>query len=150
MDFKEKIFVNKRLDDLETKLVKSFLDKVDIQSYLEDYYIYVYLHDDSFLEIYSVENKHIHEISKEFNITNKMSMEYLKDKTEIEQELNEIFYWNGINNIKKYVPVVSDDDNIIEYADFNVYAENIADAIRILNDFDFYEYIYINDVDEEI
>ncbi|MEN8879388.1 MAG: hypothetical protein ABF311_04380, partial [Polaribacter sp.] len=62
----------------------------------------------------------------------------------------EIFYWNGINNIKKYVPVLSDDDNRIEYADFNVYAEGIADAIRILNDFDFYEYIYINDVDEEI
>ncbi|MEN8835773.1 MAG: hypothetical protein ABF265_07085 [Polaribacter sp.] len=149
MNFKEKIFVNKRLDDLETKLVKSFLEKIDIQSYLEDYFVYIYLHEDSFLEIYSVENKHIQEISKEFNITNKMSMEYLKDKTEIEQELNEIFYWNGINNIKKYVPVLSD-DNRIEYADFNVYAEGIADAIRILNDFDFYEYIYINDVDEEI
>lgn len=150
MNFKEKIFVNKRLDDLETKLVKSFLEKIDIQSYLEDYFVYIYLHEDSFLEIYSVENKHIQEISKEFNITNKMSMEYLKDKTEIEQELNEILYWNGINNMKKYVPVISDDDNIIEYADFNVYAEGIADAIRILNDFDFYEYIYINDVDEEI
>lgn len=150
MNFKEKIFVNKRLDDLETKLVKSFLEKIDIQSYLKDYFVYIYLHEDSFLEIYSVENKHIQEISKEFNITNKMSMEYLKDKTEIEQELNEIFYWNGINNMKKYVPVLSDDDNIIEYADFNVYAEGIADAIRILNDLDFYEYIYINDVDEEI
>ena len=150
MDFRNKIFVNRELTDEEVDLVKSTLESIDLESYLENSFIYVCLYDNGAIEISSVKDDYIYVISKEFNITYKMAIQYLKYKAEIEQELNKVLYWNGINNIKKYVPVVFDDGKNIEYADFNVYSEGVIEAVKTLNDMFFDNYMYLEDVDEEI
>ena len=134
MDFKKKIFVNRELSDAEVLFVKSTLKNMDLESYLQDCFIYVCLYENGVLEISSVKDDYIYLVSKEFNISNKMAMQYLKNRTEIEQELNKVLYWNGINNIKKYVPVVSDDGKSVSYANFNVYAEGVPEAVKTLSD----------------
>ena len=150
MDFKKKIFVNRELSDEEVLFVKSTLKNIDLESYLQDCFIYVCLYENGVLEISSVKDDYIYLVSKEFNITNKMAMQYLKNKTEIEQEVNKVLYWNDINNIKKYVPVVFDDGKSVSYANFNVYAEGVPEAVKTLNDMYFDDYMYLEDVDEEI
>jgi hypothetical protein len=150
MDFKKKIFVNRELSDAEVLFVKSTLKNIDLESYLTDCFIYVCLYENGILEISSVKDDYIYLVSKEFNITNKMAMQYLKNRTEIEQELNKVLYWNGINNIKKYVPVVFDDGKSVSYADFNIYAEGVPEAVKTLSDMYFDDYMYLEDVDEEI
>jgi hypothetical protein len=150
MDFKKKIFVNRELSDAEVLFVKSTLNDLDLESYLQDCFIYICLYENGVLEISSVKDDYIYLVSKEFNITNKMAMQYLKNKTEIEQEVNKVLYWNGINNIKKYVPVVFDDGKSVSYANFNVYAEGVPEAVKTLNDMYFDDYMYLEDVDEEI
>jgi len=149
MDFKKKIFVNRELSDAEVLFVKSTLKNIDLESYLQDCFIYVCLYENGVLEISSVKDDYIYLVSKEFNITNKMAMQYLKNRTQIEQELNKVLYWNGINNIKKYVPVVFDDGKSVSYANFNVYAEGVPEAVKTLSDMYFDEYMYLEDVDEE-
>ena len=149
MDFKKKIFVNRELSDAEVLFVKSTLKNIDLESYLQDCFIYVCLYENGVIEISSVKDDYIYLVSKEFNITNKMAMQYLKNRTEIEQELNKVLYWNGINNIKKYVPVVFDDGKSVSYANFNVYAEGVPEAVKALSDMYFDEYMYLEDVDEE-
>jgi hypothetical protein len=79
-----------------------------------------------------------------------MSMEYLRHKNKIEQNLNKVLYWNGINNIKKYVPVISNNGISVEYADINVYSSSVVQAIKALDDMLFDDYMYLEDVDEEI
>ena len=148
MDFKKKIFVNRELSDAEVLFVKSTLKNMDLESYLQDCFIYVCLYENGVLEISSVKDDYIYLVSKEFNISNKMAMQYLKNRTEIEQELNKVLYWNGINNIKKYVPVVSDDGKSVSYANFNVYAEGVPEAVKTLSDMYFDDYMYLEDVDE--
>ena len=150
MDFKKKIFVNRELSDEEVLFVKSTLKNIDLESYLQDCFIYVCLYENGVLEISSVKDDYIYLVSKEFNITNKMAMQYLKNKTEIEQVVNKVLYWNDINNIKKYVPVVFDDGKSVSYANFNVYAEGVPEAVKTLNDMYFDDYMYLEDVDEEI
>lgn len=149
MDFKKKIFVNRELSDAEVLFVKSTLKNIDLESHLQDCFIYVCLYENGVLEISSVKDDYIYLVSKEFNISNKMAMQYLKNRTEIEQELNKVLYWNGINNIKKYVPVVSDDGKSVSYANFNVYAEGVPEAVKTLSDMYFDDYMYLEDVDEE-
>ena len=149
MDFKKKIFVNRELSDAEVLFVKSTLKNIDLESYLQDCFIYICLYENGVLEISSVKDDYIYLVSKEFNITNKMAMQYLKNRTQIEQELNKVLYWNGINNIKKYVPVVFDDGKSVSYANFNVYAEGVPEAVKTLSDMYFDEYMYLEDVDEE-
>lgn len=149
MDFKKKIFVNRELSDAEVLFVKSTLNDLDLESHLQDCFIYICLYENGVLEISSVKDDYIYLVSKEFNITNKMAMQYLKNRTEIEQELNKVLYWNGINNIKKYVPVVFDDEKSVSYANFNVYAEGVPEAVKALSDMYFDEYMYLEDVDEE-
>lgn len=149
MDFKKKIFVNRELSDAEVLFIKSTLNDLDLESYLQDCFIYICLYENGVLEISSVKDDYIYLVSKEFNITNKMAMQYLKNKTEIEQEVNKVLYWNGINNIKKYVPVVFDDGKSVSYANFNVYAKGVPEAVKTLSDMYFDDYMYLEDVDEE-
>lgn len=150
MDYRKKIFVNRYLTDDEVALIKKTLYDIDFESYLKDSFIYVNIYEDDILEIYSVEDRFVFLVSKEFNITNKMAVEYLKYKIEIEQELNEILYWNNINNVKKYIPVVSDKKKKKIYGNAVVYAENITEAIKTMDDIYIDDYLYIVDVDEEI
>ena len=150
MDFRKKIFVNKELNEAETMFVKSTLKNIDLEDYLKDSYIYVWVYDNGMLEVSSVRDEHVHIVAEDFKITNKMAIEYLKHRTKIEQSLNKVLYWNGINSIKKYIPVVFDDGKDKKYADMNVYAEDVPEAVKTLSDMYFDDYMYLSDVDEEI
>lgn len=150
MDYKKKLFVNKDLTDEELFFVKEALGKIDLEEYLQNSFVYVSVFSGGGLEIVSVKDDYVYLISKEFNINNKMSMEYLRHKNKIEQNLNKVLYWNGINNIKKYVPVISNNGISVEYADINVYSSSVVQAIKALDDMLFDDYMYLEDVDEEI
>ena len=150
MDFRKKIFVNKELNEAETMFVKSTLKNIDLEDYLKDSYIYVWVYDNGVLEVSSVRDEHVHIVAEDFKITNKMAIEYLKHRTRIEQSLNKMLYWKGINSIKKYVPVVFDDGKNKKYADMNIYAEDVPEAVKTLSDMYFDDYMYLSDVDEEI
>jgi hypothetical protein len=150
MDHRKKLFVNKDLTDEELFFVKEALGRIDLEEYLQNSFVYVSVFPGGGLEIVSVKDDYVYLISKEFSINNKMSMEYLRHKNKIEQNLNEVLYWNGINNIKKYVPVISNNGIIIEYADINVYSSSVAEAVKALDNMLFDDYMYLEDVDEEI
>jgi hypothetical protein len=77
-----------------------------------------------------------------------MAVEYLRNKSKIEQALNEVLYWNGINDLKKYIPVSLDNGKTKKYLDTVVYAENIIQAIKNLDDMHIDNYMYLEDVDE--
>ena len=150
MNLRKKIFVNKELSDAETMFVKSVLKDIDLESYLKDSFIYVCVYENGILEISTVKDTYIKLVSEELNVSSKMAMQYLKHKVEIEQGLNKILYWCNINNIKKYVPVVRDNGVDVEYANFNVYAEGVPEAVKTLSDMYYDDYMYLEDVDEEV
>jgi 2-hydroxy-3-keto-5-methylthiopentenyl-1-phosphate phosphatase len=150
MNLRKKIFVNKELSDAETMFVKSVLKDIDLESYLKDSFIYVCVDENGILEISSVKDTYVKLVSEELNLSSKMAMQYLKHKVEIEQGLNKILYWCNINNIKKYVPVVRDNGVDVEYANFNVYAEGVPEAVKALSDMYYDDYMYLEDVDEEV
>tara|TARA_R100001460_G_scaffold13677_5_gene30856 strand:+ start:5488 stop:5934 length:447 start_codon:yes stop_codon:yes gene_type:complete len=148
MDFRKKIFVNKDLNEAELIFVRDSLTNIDLKIYLDDSFIYISVHDNGTLEVVSIKDEYVYLVSKEFFITNKMAVEYLRNKSKIEQKLNEVLYWNGINNLKKYIPVSLDDGKNKEYLDTPVYAENIIHAIKTLDDMRIDNYMYLEDVDE--
>ena len=150
MEFSKKLFVNRDLDEDELDFVRDSIKKVDLIEYLKHSFIYVSLYDNGTLEIISVKDEYVYLVSKEYYIDNKMSMEYLRNRDEIKQKLNEVLYWNGINNLKKYVTVVFDNGINKKYSDDVVYAESIVEATSILDNMYVDEYMYIEDVDGEI
>lgn len=150
MNLRKKIFVNRELSDAEMMFVKRTLKEIDLEGYLKHSFMYICVYESGVLEISTVKDVYIELVSKELNVNNKMAMQYLKHKAEIEQSLNKILYWNNINGIKKYVPVIIDNGTNVEYADFNVYAEGIPEAVKALSDMYYDNYMYLEDVDEEL
>lgn len=150
MNLRKKIFVNRELSDAEMMFVKRTLKEIDLEGYLKHSFMYICVYESGVLEISTVKDVYIELVSKELNVNNKMAMQYLKHKAEIEQSLNKILYWNNINGIKKYVPVIIDNGTNVEYADFNVYAEGIPEAVKALSDMYYDDYMYLEDVDEEL
>ena len=45
--------------------------------------------------------------------------------------------------------MVDDEDNKT-YADINIYSKNVSEAIKELTEIEFNDYLYLEDVDEEI
>jgi hypothetical protein len=150
MEFSKKLFVSRQLDEDEFEFVKESLEQVDLVEHLKHSFIYVSIYENGTLEIVSVKDEYVYLVSKEYYIDNKMSMEYLRNRDEIKQKLNEVLYWNGINDLKKYVTVVFDNGINKRYSDDVVYAESIAEAISILDKMYVDEYMYIEDVDGEV
>jgi hypothetical protein len=150
MDFSKKIFVSRDVTDHEVYLVKEILHSIDFESYLSESFLYIDMRKDGGLEIISVDNEQVFLASKELRVSNKMAIEYLRYQTKIEQSINSVLYWAGINNMKKFVPVKEDDGNNKEYADMNVYAHSMPEALRYLDELYRGDFVYIEDVDEEI
>jgi hypothetical protein len=147
MDFKKKIFINKDLTDTEVKFIKSMLQDINIEEYLEKCFVYIDLAEEGSLEIISIADEHVIATSEELNINYKMAMQYIRNRTTIEQTLNMLLYWNEINDIKKYVPVKEDELHQKEYAPLNVYANSVPQAIKALSDMYYDDYTYLEDVD---
>lgn len=150
MDYKQKIFISEAPGEEHIELIKTILEAIDIEEYLSESFIYIELGGDGEIEIISIKDEFVFSTSKELNISNKMSIQYLRSRHEIDQSFNEFLYWSDVNGIKKYVPVLTDDKENKIYADINIYSENISEAIKELNEIDFNDYLYLEDVDEEI
>ena len=150
MDYKQKIFISESPGEMQIDLIKTIFEAIDIEEYLSESFIYIELGDDGEIEIVSIEDEFVFSTSKELNISNKMSIQYLKSKHEIDQAFNEFLYWSDVNKIKKYIPVLVDDEYNKTYADINIYSKNVSEAIKELDEIEFNEYLYLEDVDEEI
>ena len=137
MDYKQKIFISESPGEMQIDLIKTIFEAIDIEEYLSESFIYIELGDDGEIEIVSIEDEFVFSTSKELNISNKMSIQYLKSKHEIDQAFNEFLYW-------------SDDEDNKTYADINIYSKNVSEAIKELTEIEFNDYIYLEDVDEEI
>ena len=147
MDYKKKIFINKDLTDVEIKFVKSMLEDINVEEYLEKSFIYIDLAEEGSLEIISIANEHVFQTAEDLHVTHKMAMQYIRNRTTIEQTLNRLLYWSEINDIKKYVPVQDDGMDHKRYAPLNVYAKNVPQAIKALSDMFYDDYSYLEDVD---
>ncbi len=128
MDYKKKVFVNKDLSDVEIAFVKSMLDEIDLKQYLKTCFVYIDLCESGSLEIISIVDEHVLDISKQYDLPHKMAMEYIRNKTEIDQNLNMLLYWNGLNNMKKYVAYNKNEDNEKHYAHVSIYPDNKGEA----------------------
>lgn len=149
---KKKIFINKDPEKKQLSVIKRILKQTDIKEQLRDFFIYVLISEGGDVEVLSFPNKFVYLASKELNVNNKMAIEYLIEKEDIDQRLNKTLYWCGINDIKKFVPVLSEeiDEGVLnkKYANINVYAKNITEALwkmPVLSDL---YYLYLEDVDE--
>lgn len=148
MDYKKKVFVNKDLNDIELMFIKSMLQEINLEEYLIECFVYIDLSEDGSVEIVSIADQHVFQTSKELHVSHKMAMQYLRDKGQINQALNKLLYWSDINDIKKYVPVKSDESSKKQYMPINVYATSIPEAIMALEDLLYDDYTYLEDVDE--
>jgi len=152
MNFKKKIFINKDPKKEELKEIRKILKKINVKEHLKDSFIYVKISEEEGVEVLTFMDTYVLLASKELNVNNKMAIEYLIRKEDIDQEVNSVLYWLGINNIKKFVPVLSEEINegVLnkKYANINVYAKNITEALwkmPVLSDL---YYLYLEDVDE--
>lgn len=148
MDYKKKVFVNKDLNPIELMFIKSMLQDINLKEYLSECFVYIDMTEDGSVEIISIADEQVFNTSKEYGITHKMSMQYIRNKPQINQQLNQLLYWAGINDIKKYVAVKSEDFKDKTYLPMNVYAESIPEAIQALSDMHYDDYTYLEDVDE--
>lgn len=150
MDYKKKVFVNKDLSDIELMFIKSMLEEINLEEYLVECFVYIDLSEDGAVEIISIADKHVLQVAKELGVSHKMAMQYIRHKEKINQALNKLLYWSDINDIKKYVPVKSDEFNKKKYMPVSVYAKSMPEAIRALTDMLYDDYTYLEDVDDEI
>jgi hypothetical protein len=150
MDYKKKVFVNKDLSDIELIFIKSMLEDINIEEYLVECFVYIDLSEDGAVEIISIADQHVFAAAKELNVSHKMAIQYIRHKTQINQGVKKLLYWAGINDIKKYVPVKSNEVNQKKYMPLNVYAKDTIEAIQVLAEMHYDDYTYLEDVDEEI
>lgn len=154
MEGRNKVFINKEPTDDHLEYIKDLLEDVDIKDYLVDSFIYVNINEKGGVDVLAFKDEQVLNVSKELNIGNKMAIEYIIRKDEISQKVKEVCYWQGIDNIKKYVIVVSENIRLKkrtkQYAKDPVYSKSYIEAIVHLVNKGFEDYLYLEDVDEEI
>lgn len=154
MDVKKKIFINTNPSDENLDSLKPILKELNIKKELEDSFVYVKILKTGGLEVYSFKDSYVFIVSKELNVNNKMAVEYIMMMDEVDQKFNEACYWSGVNDIKKYVAVVSEkitaNGVIKEYSAEVIFSNSYVSAILYLSKKGFDDYIYLEDVDEEV
>lgn len=104
-------------------------------------------------EILSFENEYVFLASKELQVNNKMAIEYLIEKPEIDQEINQVLFDNNIGGFKKFKAVkkekITRKGVVRLYHDFDVYEGSVQEAEKILLDIGFKDYLYLQDVSKE-
>jgi hypothetical protein len=147
----DKLFINKEATDDEIVVIRQILRSIDVPKYLINNFLYLHIGEDGTIELLSFDNNYVYIASKELQVTNKMAVQYLKDRDKIDQEVNKLLYWAGLNNIKKYVPVISEETletgTSKKYANFNVYANSIENATLVATLMSNKDYLYMEDVD---
>lgn len=152
MDNRYKIFLSRIPSDDEIESLKSILLSKKINEYLKESYIYIYFDDEEGLHLYSFQDESVHLVSADYNISPKQAVEMIFNKVDIEQAVKELLYWSNIDSYKKFVPVIAEakmkNKTQKLYAEFPIYARDFVEAQITLDEMDFEEYLYLEDVDE--
>tara|TARA_R110001606_G_C15295591_1_gene642017 strand:+ start:451 stop:909 length:459 start_codon:yes stop_codon:yes gene_type:complete len=151
MKGRNKIFISEDPSDDHLDHIKELLKEIDVEEYLRHSFVYVNIFEGGGVEVLSFKDEHVFIASKELNVNNKMAIEYLIMSDDIKQKFNELCYWQGINNIKKFVIVVSEvktkNDIIKKYASDVVYSQTYVGAVMNCIDKGLEDYLYLEDVD---
>ena len=82
-----------------------------------------------------------------------MAIEYLIEKPEIDQEINQVLFNNNIGGFKKFKAVkkekITRKGVVRLYHDFDVYEGSVQEAEKTLLDIGFKDYLYLQDVSKE-
>lgn len=152
MEERRKIFLSRMPLDEEIDELKEIVRSKKIKDHLKDSYIYIYFHEDDGVDVLAFKEKYINPMAADYNISPKQAVELLYNKIDIEQSVKELLYWCGIDSYRKFLPVIAEAKmkSGMEkvYADFAVYAKDDVDAAITLNEMQFDEYLYLEDVDE--
>jgi hypothetical protein len=154
MEGRNKVFINKEPTNDHLEYIKDLLEDVDIKEYLTHSFVYVYINKLGGVDVLVFKDEMVYIASKELNVNNKMAIEYIIRKDEISQKYQEMCYWLGINNIKKFTVVVSENirlkNTTKQYAKDPVYSKSYIGAVTHLVNKGFEDYLYLEDVDEEV
>ena len=101
----EKFYTSRDPLDEELLLISEVLTKIDLTGVLKDGFIYILMRNQGDFEILSFENEYVFLASKELQVNNKMAIEYLIEKPEIDQEINQVLFDNNIGGFKKFKAV---------------------------------------------
>jgi len=149
-----KIFINKEPSDTHLEYIKELCEDLDIKERLVDSFIYVNILKEDEVEILAFKDNHVFIASKELNVNNKMAIEYIIRREEISQKFNEMCYWENINDIKKFAIVVRESLTLKkrkkEYAKKSIYSKSYVSAVVQLLNEGFEDYLYLENVDDEI
>ncbi len=154
MNIEDKFYCSREPDDTEIIVIKNLLKKIDLKGYLNDNFIYVLLEEDEGgFEILSFENDYVFIASKELNVPNKMAIEYLIDKVEIDQAYNELLFDTKIGAFKKYKTITKEKLTrkglMRQYSNYDIYASSKKEATQILNKIGVFNYLSIEDVSKK-
>jgi len=151
MEFRDKIFISHNPTDDDLDRIKEILNGIDLDEYLKDSFVYVNITKHETIEVMSFNDSLVYVASKELNLNNKMSIEYIIRSDEINQKFNELCYWENINDVKKFIIVLSEKitskETIKEYADDPIYSDSYGRAIGHLVKKGIEDYLYLEDVD---
>ena len=90
MEFRDKIFISHNPTDDDLDRIKEILDGIDLDEYLKDSFVYVNITEHETIEVMSFNDSLVFVASKELNLNNKMSIEYIIRMDEINQKFNEL------------------------------------------------------------
>lgn len=153
MDESKKLFVSREPNDDEITLIRDLIIEHDIKERLKENFVYIILNGEQSVEVISVPDGSVVKTAKEYYINHKQAIQLIYDEPEIDQDIKELQYWSNIGGYKKYVAVIAEAkmkggmEKV--YADFAIYAKDIVEAGITMTEFNFEEYLYLEDVDEE-
>ncbi len=149
----EKFYTSRDPHDDEIVLISEVLTSIDLPQILKNSFIYIVLGRSGAFEVLSFQNEHVFITSKELKVNNKMAIEFLIDKAEIEQELHKVLFENKINGIKKFKAVKKEKltrKGLTKvYHSFEIYDYDLHTASKTLEDIGFKDYLYLQDVSKE-
>ena len=101
----EKFYTSREPLDDELILISKVLTTIDLTGVLKDGFIYILMKKRGDFEVLSFQNEYVFLASKELQVDNKMAIEYLIEKPEIDQEINKVLFENNIGGFKKFKAV---------------------------------------------
>lgn len=152
MDPKKKVFANRDLNEYELEMIALVFKQNDLEQYLEDSHIFIYVEEDGTeIDIMRYPDETVAKNREELILTTKQTLEYLYSKDMIDQEVAEMLYWAGIDDYKKYVPVIEYKERRGKkekvYADYYFFAKSDYDAADFMNRNAYFDYLFVEDVD---
>ena len=145
----EKIVTNRKMTPEEALTIEAVFMEDSFANVLKSHFMYIYFDEKGYIRFLSIQDSIVDEVSEKYCLSNREAVEFLYIQDDIDQELGEMLYWTGIDNYKKYVPVVhiNESNGEREYAEYFLFAKNEIDANEYLYRNGYFDYIFLEDVD---